>query len=374
MIHRKVSLAEFGRLGRHKAGALVMLLLLLFLGVGTVSSSPFVIPTISVSSVQAGKTVTIQTHNFPPNMTFNVTMGRMYTQGIGGITVGQINSGNGASQTVTFNIPATLANDAQISIRAQTGHTNPYYAFNWFYNNTAPVPVSPVPVTPGPVYTGIPTFSISAVTKGETVTIVTNNFPANMTFYVTMGKMYTRGIDGIQITSFNSEQGGTLTKTFNIPAALAGDDRIAIRAQTAHANPYYAFNWFYNASTTSSSVNNSGSNGLIGGAEQPVYYGIPTFTVCGVTRDGTVTIKTNNFPTNQMFRVTMGPMYTQGIGGYPVEPLASDGNSSARYTFTIPPELYGSYRISIRAQTGHPYPYYAYNWFYNNTTSVDFCP
>lgn len=371
MIHRKLSLAEFRRLGRHKAGVFAMLLLLLFFGVGTVSSSPFVIPTISVSSVQVGKTVTLQTHNFPPNMTFNVTMGRMYTQGIGGIYVGQINSGNGASQSVTFTIPAALANDAQVSIRAQTGHANPYYAYNWFYNNPAPVPV---PVTPGPVYTGIPTFSVSAVNAGKDVTIVTNNFPAHMTFYVTMGKMYTRGIGGIQVASFDSEQGGTLTKTFTIPASLAGDDRISIRAQTGHANPYYAFNWFHNVSTTSSSVNNSDSNGLIGGAEQPYYYGIPTFTVCGVTRDGKVTIKTNNFPTNQTFRVTMGPMFTQGIGGYQVEPLASGGDSSARYVFTIPPELYGSYRISIRAQTGHPYPYYAYNWFYNNTTSMDFCP
>ncbi len=370
MIYHDLSLATFGRFWRNKLGAMALLLLVLLFGAGTVSSSSQVIPTISVSSVQAGETVTIQTHNFPPNLTFNVTMGKMYTRGIDGITVGQIHSGSGGTLTATFNIPDALENDARISIRAQTGHANPYYAFNWFYNNTAPVPPGDGTGGGEPAYTGIPTFSVTAVTVGKSVTIVTNNFPANMTFNVTMGKMYTRGVDGLQVDSFNSEQGGTLTKTFTIPAALANDERIAIRAQTTHANPFYAFNWFYNNSTPGS----TGGGTTSGSTAPPAYAGIPTFTVCSVTRDGNVTIKTNNFPTNQTFAVTMGGMYTQGIGGTSVGTLASEGNSSARYTFTIPAALHGSYRIAIRAQTGHAYPYFAYNWFYNNTTTLDHCP
>lgn len=372
MFHSKLFLAGFGRFWRNKAGALVVLLLVLLLGAGTVSSSSQVIPTISVSSVKAGETVTIQTHNFPPNMTFNVTLGKMYTQGIGGISVGQIQSGSGGSLTATFTIPDALKNDARIAIRAQTGHAHPYYAYNWFHNNTAPVPPGNGAGGSDPIYTGIPTFSVTAVTKGQSVTILTNNFPANMTFNVTMGKMYTRGVDGISVGSFASEQGGALTKTFTIPAALAGDDRISIRAQTAHANPYYAFNWFSNTTAGSGTggANNSGS----GNVNLPVYTGNPTFIVCGVTRDGNATIKTNNFPTNQTFAVTMGSMYTQGIGGIPVGTLASEGSSSARYTFNIPAGLQGSDRISIRAQTGHAYPYFAYNWFYNTTTTLDHCP
>lgn len=371
MIHHISSLVGFGRLGRHKAGFIAMLLLLLLFGVGTVSSSPFVIPTISVTSVEVGKTVTIQTHNFPANMTFNVTMGKMYTQGIGGIQVGQIQSGAGGSFPVTFNIPDGLKNDAMVSIRAQTTHANPYYAYNWFHNNNAPVP-APNP-NPAPVYSGIPTFSVPSVNPGKSVTIQTNNFPANMTFYVTMGKMYTRGIGGVQVGTIESGSGGTLTASFDIPAALAGDDRISIRAQTAHANPYYAFNWFHNTGGTGGGETDN-SSGTVNQPVYPPYYGIPTFTVCSVTRDGNVTIKTNNFPTNQTFAVTMGAMYTQGIGGYSAGTLLSEGNSSARYTFNIPAQLQGSYRISIRAQTGHAYPFYAYNWFYNNTTSMDFCP
>lgn len=368
MFHHNMPLAGFGRFWRHKAGALAMLLLVLLFGAGTVSSSSQVIPTISISSVEAGETVTIQTHNFPANMTFNVTMGKMYTQGIGGISVGQIQSGSGGSFAVTFNIPETLKNDARIAIRAQTGHTNPYYSYNWFYNNTAPTPGDG---TGGadPIYTGIPTFSVTSVTAGQSVTIRTNNFPANMTFAVTMGKMYTRGIDGINVGQIQSGSGGALTATFTIPAALANDARISIRAQTAHANPYYAFNWFHNTGGTG-----GGDTGSDGGTQPIIYSGTPSFTVCSVTRDGNMTIQTRNFPTNQTFAVTMGPMYSQGIGGYSVGTLASEGNSSARYTFNIPAALHGSYRIAIRAQTGHAYPYYAYNWFYNNTTTMDHCP
>lgn len=368
MIQRLLSLAEFGRFSRNKVGALVLLLLVLLFGAGTVSSSSLTIPTISITSVQAGQTVTIQTYNFPANTTFNVTMGKMGTKGIGGINVGQIQSGGGGSFAATFTIPEGLKTEAQIAIRAQSTHTNPYYAFNWFYNNNAPV-VNPPTTSPGTVYAGIPTFKVTAVTAGQSVTIQTNNFPANQTFAVTMGKMYTRGIGGINVGQIQSGAGGTLTATFNIPESLENDARISIRAQTAHANPFYAFNWFHNNTTDGGDT----GNGTGGGDQTPIYTGIPTFAICSVTRDGSVTILTKNFPTNQTFAVTMGPMYTQGIGGSSVGSLASEGNSSARYTFNIPDGLKGSARISIRAQTAHAYPYYAYNWFYNATTTADYC-
>ncbi|MCP4422399.1 MAG: hypothetical protein GY805_37800, partial [Chloroflexi bacterium] len=130
--------------------------------------------------------------------------------------------------------------------------------------------------------------------------------------------------------------------------------------------------YFHNNTTTGNNADNSNSNGATGGGNA-VYYGIPTFTVCTVTKDGNVTILTKNFPTNQTFAVTMGAMYTQGIGGTPVEPLTSSDKASDRYTLTIPAELKGAVRISIRAQTAHAYPYYAYNWFYNNSTTMDHC-
>jgi hypothetical protein len=81
--------------------------------------------------------VTILTANFPASDTFNVTMGAYGTQGIGGISVGTVNSGAGGSFTATFNIPAALIGSNKIAIRLQSS-TSGYYSYNWFYNNNAP--------------------------------------------------------------------------------------------------------------------------------------------------------------------------------------------------------------------------------------------
>jgi hypothetical protein len=97
------------------------------------------------------------------------------------------------------------------------------------------------------------------------------------------------------------------------------------------------------------------------------YSGYPSFSIVSVVPDQSVTIKTYNLPANDSFNVTMGPMYTQGIGGYFVKTVNSGSGGSISYTFTIPSQLAGSYRISIRMQSPTS-GYYAYNWFYNNTT------
>ncbi|HRO25605.1 MAG TPA: hypothetical protein PLR07_15065, partial [Promineifilum sp.] len=96
----------------------------------------------------------------------------------------------------------------------------------------------------------------------------------------------------------------------------------------------------------------------------------PTFTVCAVARDTTVTVKTKDFPPNQAFTVTMGAYGTQGIGGYQVGTLNSGTGGALTLTFNVPPQLAGSGRIAIRMQTAHAYPFYAYNWFFNNTATV----
>jgi hypothetical protein len=66
----------------------------------------------------------------------------------------------------------------------------------------------------------------------------------------------------------------------------------------------------------------------------------------------------------------MGPFGTRGIGGYVVGTIDSGAGGSGSYTFSIPAQLSGSYRIAIRAQTGHANPFFAYNWFYNTTATV----
>jgi hypothetical protein len=324
----------------------VLVLTLLFVNVAVLAEP---IPTISILSVDTDDKVTVQTHNFPANRTFQVLMGKMGTKGIGGIYITSIDSGSGGSFTETFNIPAELKGDYRIAIRLQAT-SGGYYAFNWFYNNTT----TSQPITGG--YKGIPTFSITDVEKDKSVTIRTNNFPANYDFKVLMGKMGTKGIGGIHVTTISSDAGGSFNKTFDIPAELKGDYQIAIRLE-ATSGGFYAFNWFYNNTTTSQAVNGGTSSG---------YTGIPTFSIIVVVKDSTVTIRTNNFPANYDFKVLMGKMGTKGIGGIHVATISSGAGGTFTETFDVPAALMGNYQIAIRLEAPGA-GFYAFNWFYNNT-------
>jgi hypothetical protein len=210
---------------------------------GVVTTTPYSgIPTISIVSVNADETVTVRTHNFPANRAFLVLMGKIGTRGVGGTQVTTIASGAGGSFNETFTIPAGLKGSYQIAIRLQTSD-GVFYAYNWFYNNTAVT--QPVTGSPTGSNSGIPTFSITSVARDNTVTIKTNNFPANYEFKVLMGKMGTKGIGGTQVTTINSGTGGAFTATFDVPSALAGQNQIAIRLESTTGG-FYAFNWFYN--------------------------------------------------------------------------------------------------------------------------------
>jgi hypothetical protein len=96
------------------------------------------------------------------------------------------------------------------------------------------------------VYSGVPTFSIKAVVRNSTVTIVTSNLPANDTFAVKMNYMGTRGVNGYQVATLASGSGGTQTLTYNTPTQLYGQRQIAIRLESTSGSGYYAYNWFYN--------------------------------------------------------------------------------------------------------------------------------
>jgi len=106
----------------------------------------------------------------------------------------------------------------------------------------------PTPSSATELQSKIPTFTIQSVVKDTSVTIETKDFPAGDTFVVTMGKMGTRGVNGIKVGEQKSGEGGTFTATYKIPDALKGEYQIAIRLQSPTSG-YYAYNWFYNNTT-----------------------------------------------------------------------------------------------------------------------------
>lgn len=313
------------------------------------------IPSFSIVSVERDKSVTIKTHNFPANENFTVTMGAFGTLGIGGVIVQKTNSGSGGAFTVTYTIPASLTGSNRIAVRMQ-GSSSGYYAYNWFYNNnTASNPTEPVK-TPVPGYSGFPSFKIETVEKDSSVTIKANNFPPNDSFQVLMGAYGTLGIGGISVGTTKTDGGGSFTATYSIPSALAGSYRVAIRLQSPGSG-HYAYNWFYN-NTTSSQPSPTAV---------PNYSGYPWFQIQSVVKDASVTIKANNFPPNDTFKVLMGAYGTNAVGGVVVDTITTDGGGSFTDTYSVPASLAGSARIAIRLESSSSV-YYAYNWFYNNTT------
>jgi hypothetical protein len=301
------------------------------------------IPTFSIVTVVTDTSVTIKTNNFPADETFTVRMGPFGTLGIGGTVVGTTDSGTGGSFQATYDIPASLAGSYKIAIRMDSA--NGYYAYNWFYNKAASE------VQPG--YTGIPTFSIVSVVVDSSVTIKTNNFPADLDFTVRMGPIGTKAIGGIVVATTNSGTGGAFEATYDIPDSLKGSYQIAIRMDSP-TGFYFAYNWFYNNTTAVTPPSG--------------YTGIPTFSIVSAVEDTSVTIKTTNFPPDQDFTVRMGAFGTRAIGGEVVATTNSGTGGSFEKTYDIPADLAGSYKIAIRMDS--PEGYFAYNWFYNNTAAA----
>ena len=311
-----------------------------------VSGTPENVPYFSITSVVPDQSVTITTTSLTANQTYNVLMNYIGTRGVGGINVGTLDSGSGGVAVKTYNIPDALKGQQRIAIRLENV-ASPYYGYNWFWNTTSGVPVSGE--TP-------PFFSVSSVVPDQTVTITTNsNLLPNMTYNVLMNYIGTRGVGGINVGTLESGAGGVIAKTYNIPDALKGQQRIAIRLEST-TSPYYAYNWFWN---TSGGIPESGTIPLPPGV-------IPTISISSVVRDGTVTVQTHNFPANDHFVVLMNYMHTQGIGGTQVAEFDSGNGGSFSQTFNIPDYLKGQPQIAIRVYSPTS-GYYAYNWFWNNT-------
>jgi hypothetical protein len=94
-------------------------------------------PTFFIASVVRNNSVTIVTTNLPPNDLFQVLMGPMGAYGVNGYPVTTFNTGSGGTETLTFSIPTAMYDVPQIAIRLQSISGSGFFAYNWFYNNTA---------------------------------------------------------------------------------------------------------------------------------------------------------------------------------------------------------------------------------------------
>jgi hypothetical protein len=99
---------------------------------------------------------------------------------------------------------------------------------------------------------------------------------------------------------------------------------------------------------------------------------VPTIGIISVKAGESVTIRTYNFPANQLFTVRMGKYGTLGVNGIVVTTTNSGAGGSFDETYVIPAELRSDQKIAIRMDSSSGY--YAYNWFTNQTSSSPSTP
>lgn len=231
------------------------------------------------------------------------------------------------------------------------------------------------------------TFSVLSVQQDANVTIQANNFPSNVLFNVKIGRQSGGGYEWKDLPNLDTGNGGYFKAVINIPPGFAGVNQLVVRLiqQKKNGRVFHEDQWFsnipggtgyggrsynynpnnYNSNSNPNTYNsNNNPNNYYNNGYS--YGCIPTIWIASVNRNSTVTIQTNNFPANTDFQVLMGPMGTHGYGYY-VTTFNSGGGGSMSLTFSIPPQLYGSYQVSIRTQNQWS-GYFSYNWFYNNTT------
>lgn len=347
-----------------RMGVIVALVATLFLVQSSTILAEYA-PWINVTSVVPNANVTIALYNLPPNSSFQVQMGEYGTAGIGGYHSAGFTTGDESYSEKTFSIPVALYDEALIDVRISGAGV----AASCSFYNTGTV-VTPDDPTPGG-YGGIPTTSIKSVVVGESVTITTYNFPKEKDFTAYMGEFGTRGVGGIEVGTFYSAGGGSFELTFEIPDALADENLVAIRLQTAD-NYYYAYDWFYNQPGTTPVADPDPEEET----EPDVnagYTGYPLTTIVSNVDKTSVEVKVTNLPKEIDFAVTVGAFGTRGVGGVKVDEFNSADGGTQTFTFTVPDAYKDSHKLAIRLDSGY---WFAYDWWVNNpsvasTTTVE---
>ncbi|MEJ2758077.1 MAG: hypothetical protein P8046_06285 [Anaerolineales bacterium] len=204
-------------------------------------------PFTNILNVVPDQEVTLQVFNFPADKEFIVTMGEIGTRGISGFVVGTQYSGEGGSFIVTYPIPSGLHGSQYIAIRLESTSSG-HFAYDFFKNvegygstNTTPTDPADWRLAQGTY----PLTEIESVSAGESVTVKVTNATKNDAYTVRMGAWGTRGLGGIVVDTYYTDDTGTFTATFTIPENLKSAQKIAIRFESVNA-AYYAFDWFVN--------------------------------------------------------------------------------------------------------------------------------
>lgn len=214
----------------------------------------------------------------------------------------------------------------------------------------------------------IPVFAIKEIKEGESVTVLTYDFPADRDFEVMMGKNGTRGVKGIVVATLNSGKGGTFEATVNIPAELKDEGIIAIRMESKTGG-YYAYNWFVNKTGVVVPVKpvpeKPGTTKPAPDTSKPAQpVGKKAYiTILDVNPDTWVKVRADNLPANQTFTIRIGTYYNFFRDYVVVGSFDSGSGGSFEWTSDLPAVTRGVRLVTVRIDSAQRA--YAFNAFKN---------
>ena len=225
----------------------------------------------------------------------------------------------------------------------------------------------------------IPQVSFLDVTKGESVTIITNYMPENTDIIAYMGELDSKGEDGIVVGQMNTGKGGSFSATLPIPAELKDREYIVVRLVAP--KQWYCYNTFQNDPNGSTPVPSTKPTGTPAPDEPKYtvttvsgkpYMGYPIFAIKSVDQGKTVTVITDNFPPGLDFVALIGKLGKNGEDGTAVGQFNSGEGGAFEATFDIPAAFKNFDALAIRLVA--PKRYYAYNWFDNSGAALTTAP
>lgn len=225
----------------------------------------------------------------------------------------------------------------------------------------------------------IPQVSFLDVSKGESVTIVTNFMPENTDIIAYMGELDTKGEDGFVVGQMNTGKGGSFSATLPIPAELKDREYIVVRLVAP--KKWYCYNTFQNDPNGTTPVPSAKPSGTPAPDEPEYtvttvsgkpYKGYPIFAVKSVDQGKTVTVITDNFPPGLDFVAMIGKLGKNGEDGTAVGQFNSGEGGAFEATFEIPAAFKNYDALAIRLVA--PKRYFAYNWFDNTGATLSSAP
>lgn len=316
---------------------------------------------LSIVSVKAGKSVTIQVAAMPANTVYQVRMNTIGTLGVGGTLVGTAKTNGSGTFTATFAIPESLKSLDKIAIRAEAQAHADWFVYNWFNNVSSSTSGSTTGSSssstdansiPAGTYSA-GNLTVDAVEEDKEVSISLTNGPANtlLTAYVDWQNR-SGTLLGKKVGTVRTDKNGAAEATFTLPAAASDRPELRIRLQFG---TFLAYKWFLNAE----------SDEYTGSSADPDYTGgIPYILVTGVEAGDTVSIDAINFPKGD-YEVLIGKLSGKGKNGTVVDTIKIKKDTTFSGSFDIPDDLDDRDELAIRVQSVDDSSLFAYTWFEN---------